>query len=96
MLKSAYSFLQLVLFDTLLFFNVFSCFFLTCFFFLCVVQWAKVNGVWSWQAVHAAGGVHMKLPYDCHAGLKNWHIGWPAPKKACRLWKRLLCISVLH
>ena len=71
------SFLQLVLFDTL-FFHVsfFKCFL--------VVQWAKVNGVWSWQAVHAAGGVHVKLPYDCHAGLKNWHIGWSAPKKA---WK---------
>lgn len=62
-----------------------SCCLIRCFFkcFL-VVQWAKVNGVWSWQAVHAAGGVHVKLPYDCHAGLKNWHIGWSAPKKA---WK---------
>ena len=42
----------------------------------------KVNGYWTWQAVHAAGGVHTKLPYDCHAGLHNWHIGWSAPKKA--------------
>ena len=42
--------------------------------------------------MHAAGGVHVKLPYDCHAGLKNRHIGWSAPKKAWRLWKRLLCI----
>ena len=70
MLKSSYSCLRLVLllFDALLF-HVFLMFF----FFL--VQWAKVNGVWSWQAVHAAGGVHVKLPYDCHAGLKNWRIG---------------------
>jgi len=41
----------------------------------------QVNGYWTWQAVHAAGGVHVKLPYDCHAGLHNWHIGWSAPKK---------------
>ena len=83
------SFLQLVLFDTL-FFHVsfFKCFL--------VVQWAKVNGVWSWQAVHAAGGVHVKLPYDCHAGLKNWHIGWSAPKKAWKGCGRLSCIRVLH
>ena len=48
----------------------------------------KVNGYWTWQAVHAAGGVHTKLPYDCHAGLHNWHIGWSAPKKARReSWK---------
>ena len=46
--------------------------------------------------MHAAGGVHVKLPYDCQAGLKNWHIGWSAPKKACRLWNRLLCIRLLH
>lgn len=71
------SFLQLVLFDTL-FFHV------SLFSNASLWQWAKVNGVWSWQAVHAAGGVHVKLPYDCHAGLKNWHIGWSAPKKA---WK---------
>ena len=44
----------------------------------------KVNGYWTWQAVHAAGGIHTKLPYDCHAGRQNWHIGWSAPKKARR------------
>ena len=44
----------------------------------------KVNGYWTWQAVHAAGGIHTKLPYDCHAGRHNWHIGWSAPKKARR------------
>ena len=51
--------------------------------------------------MHAAGGVHVKLPYDCHAGLKNWHIGWSAPKKA---WKGcgndfrafVCCINIHH
>ena len=77
------------------------CFFMFLFSNASLWQWAKVNGVWSWQAVHAAGGVHVKLPYDCHAGLKNWHIGWSAPKKA---WKGcgndfrafVCCISILN
>ena len=62
----------------------------------------QVNGYWTWQTVHAAGGVHTQLPYDCHAGLANWHIGWSAPKKAgvvsldlcphCQTW----CCSNQH
>ena len=44
---------------------------------------SQVNGYWTWQTVHAAGGaVHTKLPYDCHAGLTNWQSGWSVPKKA--------------
>ena len=42
----------------------------------------QVNGYWTWIAVAAAGGgAVVRLPYDCHAGLTNWHIGWSAPKK---------------
>ena len=45
-----------MLFDTLLF----HVFFLS-FSFLGGGAGGKVNGVWSWQVVHAAGGVHVKL-----------------------------------
>ncbi|CAK9025284.1 unnamed protein product [Durusdinium trenchii] len=39
----------------------------------------QVRGYWTWQAVHGHGVVSM--PYDCHAGLQNWHTGWSAGKK---------------
>ena len=35
------------------------------------------------MAVHGHG--HFSLPYDCHAGLANWHTGWSAGKKAAKL-----------
>ena len=43
----------------------------------------QVNGYWTWVAVTVSGGgaVVASLPYDCHVGLANWHIGWSAPKK---------------
>lgn len=43
----------------------------------------QVNGYWTWVAVTVSGGgaVVASLPYDCHVGLANWHIGWCAPKK---------------
>ena len=42
-----------------------------------------MNGYWTWVAVHGHG--HFSLPYDCHAGLANWHTGWSVGKKAgCR------------
>ena len=40
----------------------------------------QVNGYWTWTAVHGHG--HASLPYDCHAGLSNWHTGWSPGKKA--------------
>ncbi|CAK9024587.1 Uncharacterized protein SCF082_LOCUS16696 [Durusdinium trenchii] len=52
----------------------------------------QVNGYWTWQTVHAAGGVHTKLPYDCHAGLNNWQSGWSGPKKSwCCSHQQLGC-----
>ncbi|CAE7350960.1 unnamed protein product, partial [Symbiodinium sp. CCMP2456] len=39
----------------------------------------QVNGYWTWTAVHGHG--HASLPYDCHAGLSNWHTGWSPGKK---------------
>ncbi|CAJ1346323.1 unnamed protein product, partial [Effrenium voratum] len=35
----------------------------------------QVNGYWTWQAVSAGGAAVQSLPYDCHAGLPNWHTG---------------------
>ncbi|CAE7553299.1 unnamed protein product [Symbiodinium natans] len=39
----------------------------------------QVNGYWTWVAVHGHG--HFSMPYDCHAGLANWHTGWSVGKK---------------
>jgi len=41
----------------------------------------QINGYWTWIAVAVGGGGAMSLPYDCHVGLTNWHVGWSAPKK---------------
>ncbi|CAJ1393551.1 unnamed protein product [Effrenium voratum] len=46
----------------------------------------QVNGYWTWMAVAVSGGGGggggvVSLPYDCHAGLANWHLGWSSPKK---------------
>ena len=35
----------------------------------------QVNGFWTWTAVHS-GASATALPYDCHAGLANWKLGW--------------------
>ena len=42
----------------------------------------QVNGYWTWVAVHGHG--HFSMPYDCHAGLANWHTGWSVGKKVPR------------
>lgn len=46
----------------------------------------QVNGFWTWMAIHVSGAggtvaVPPKLPYDCHAGLANWKLGWSDAKK---------------
>lgn len=49
------------------------------------MQWkhVQVHGFWTWTAVHVAGGAVAKpgKPYDCHAGLANWKLGWSGGKK---------------
>jgi len=50
----------------------------------------QVNGYWTWVAVHGEG--HISLPYDCHAGLDNWHTGWSQGKKGwCCAHQHLGC-----
>jgi len=50
----------------------------------------QVNGYWTWLAVHGHG--HASLPYDCTAGLANWHTGWSGGKKAwCCLHQHVGC-----
>ncbi|CAE7363580.1 unnamed protein product, partial [Symbiodinium pilosum] len=50
----------------------------------------QVNGYWTWVAVHGHG--QFSLPYDCHAGLANWHTGWSAGKKGwCCAHQQLGC-----
>lgn len=39
-----------------------------------------MHGYWTWQAVRGDGVISM--PYDCNAGLHNWHTGWSEGKKA--------------
>ncbi|CAK9047526.1 Insulin-degrading enzyme [Durusdinium trenchii] len=52
----------------------------------------QVHGYWTWQAV---GGGHVKLPYDCHAGLANFQIGWSSGKRAwCCSKQHLGCGAV--
>jgi len=41
----------------------------------------QVNGYWTWVAAHGSGAP-VKLPYDCHAGLANFALGWSSGKRA--------------
>ena len=46
------------------------------------------------MAVHGHG--HFSLPYDCHAGLANWHSGWSAGKKARVSQTKAVTLAVLR
>jgi len=52
----------------------------------------QVDGYWVWVAVHAGLAPQVSDPYDCNAGLSNFHSGWsPGKKEWCCNQKGMGC-----